>query len=171
MVIAANFGTFFLTTLVPPLKGLFLVHGFANPVAFVLSGFCCMDLTGLLVEAALLYFVTRPLAMGADLKTFMGLYVGATVMGSLLVAVGPGAYMGPLAGTAAVWTFFTVRNPSYPVGLPFLGVHEAKNVMAGLGAIYFMQLMFGAPHAAAFIGGAMWALVYNNLLRNGVIKF
>ena len=48
------------------------------------------------------------------------LFFGGTFMGSLLVALGPGGWMGPTAGTASLLTAFMLQYPGTPMAIPMI---------------------------------------------------
>jgi hypothetical protein len=169
-VMGANVAFYILTTISPPLEFLFRAGNLSSPFPLILSGLCPVSFINMVLELGLMHFVTRPMTAGANPRAFAALFVGGTFLGAVLVGIGPGSYMGPIAGMAAIWSYWTARNPTLPVHVGLLGrTFEARQVMGFVTLLYFLQLLTGSPSAAAYVGGACWGVLFDVLKRQKIL--
>eukprot|EP00997_Jenningsia_sp_PLL12_P006068 NODE_2610_length_894_cov_65.879290_g2146_i0.p1 GENE.NODE_2610_length_894_cov_65.879290_g2146_i0~~NODE_2610_length_894_cov_65.879290_g2146_i0.p1 ORF type:complete len:269 (-),score=57.81 NODE_2610_length_894_cov_65.879290_g2146_i0:29-835(-) len=150
---------FALTHLFPQLQPLFVVYGVRHPTAFLLSGFCSPSAIQLLFDLAIVYLMMRPMASWMDQRQMVTLWVGGTLLGSLMVASMGVPYMGISAGFGAFMaTYFTQGNLGL-VRLPFGNQYPAQTLFMVFTGFQAMMFLLGSPSAAAFLGGALFSVL------------
>jgi len=148
----------------PNLTPLFLVEGFSNPLAFLGSGFACFNIYQLYSDIFYVYILGKAYCVMFSPKELAILYGGGTMMGSLLVALSPGAgWMGPTAGTASLLTAFMLKYPGTRMAIPMIPLiffpMQVRWIGTVLSAVNFYLFAKGVPSGAAFMGGVLFALI------------
>eukprot|EP00667_Euglena_gracilis_P012920 EG_transcript_13308 len=147
----------------PGLEPLFLVQGFRNPLAFVFSGFACFNIYQLYTDIFYVYILGKAYCVEFSPRELAVLFGGGTFMGSLLVALTPGGWMGPAAGTAALLTAFMLRYPTTPMAIPMIPLiffpFQVRWIGTILAAVNFYLWSKGVASGAAFTGGVLFALL------------
>ena len=148
----------------PNLTPLFLVQGFSNPLAFLGSGFACFNIYQLYSDIFYVYILGKAYCVMFSPKELAILYGGGTMMGSLLVALSPGAgWMGPTAGTASLLTAFMLKYPGTRMAIPMIPLiffpMQVRWIGTVLSAVNFYLFAKGVPSGAAFMGGVLFALI------------
>eukprot|EP00668_Euglena_longa_P031786 GGOE01041041.1.p1 GENE.GGOE01041041.1~~GGOE01041041.1.p1 ORF type:complete len:426 (+),score=93.11 GGOE01041041.1:47-1279(+) len=150
---------------IPSLESVFLVQGFRNPLAFIMSGFACFNIYQLFSDIFYVYILGKAYCAEFPPDELALLYGGGTMMGSLLVALTPGSWMGPTAGTAALLTAFMLRHPTTPMAIPMIPLiffpMQVRWIGTSLAAVNFYLFSKGVASGAAFTGGVLIALLLN----------
>ena len=159
-IVAVNVLLYVLTRTFPGVLSLFVVHGFSNVPGLFLTTFCCYSAAQLLTKVLVLYFITKPLVRDMPKAEVWGLFLSATAIGSVAAAFTGGYYMGSDAGVACLWATWCFRNPRYPLRMLLVPqTVEARWLGLAVGIVNVVQWVGGLPSAAAFSGGASWAVV------------
>jgi len=147
----------------PSLEYLFLVQGFRNPLAFLGSGFACFNIYQLYSDIFYVYILGKAYCVDFNPKELAVYYGGGTILGGLLVALTPGGWMGPTAGTAALLTAFMLRYPGTPMAIPMIPLiffpFQVRWIGTILAAANFYLFTKGVASGAAFTGGVLFALL------------
>lgn len=147
----------------PGLEYLFLTQGFRNPLAFLGSGFSCFNIYQLYSDIFYVYILGKAYCVEFSPKELAVLYGGGTIVGSLLVALTPGGWMGPTAGTAALLTAFMLRYPGTPMAIPMIPLIFFPFQVRWIGTILALTNFYlftkGVASGAAFTGGVLFALL------------
>jgi hypothetical protein len=147
----------------PSLEPVFLVQGFRNPLAFIFSGFTCFNIYQLYSDIFYVYILGKAYMYNYSPNELAFLFFGGTFMGSLLVALGPGGWMGPTAGTASLLTAFMLQYPGTPMAIPMIPLiffpFQVRWIGTVLAAANFYLFSKGVASGASFTGGVLFALL------------